>query len=237
MTAYRPISAGQPRDRSAAVPYAKASAAASSDRKGTAGFYRNGMKRFLDVSLVLLSLPVVLPVTLLLALMVRLDGHGAFYSQARIGQGRRCYTIWKLRTMVVDADDRLETYLASDPAARNEWDATQKLKDDPRITRFGRFLRKTSLDELPQLWNVLIGDMSLVGPRPMMPEQMDLYPGDAYFALRPGITGPWQVSERNASTFADRAYYDTHYERSLSFMGDLQLLFATIRVVLRGTGY
>lgn len=139
--------------------------------------------------------------------------------------------------MVKDADARLETHLASDNAARGEWDTTQKLKADPRITPFGRFLRKSSFDELPQLWNVLKGDMSLVGPRPMMPEQAPLYPGEAYYTLRPGITGLWQVSERNATAFADRAHYDTRYEQSLSLVTDLRILMATIRVVLRGTGY
>jgi lipopolysaccharide/colanic/teichoic acid biosynthesis glycosyltransferase len=101
----------------------------------------------------------------------------------------------------------------------------------------GRLLRKSSLDELPQLWNVLVGDMSLVGPRPMMPAQQVLYPGRAYFRLRPGITGPWQVSHRNETTFAARAGFDAEYERDLSFVTDTRLLFATVRVVLRATGY
>jgi lipopolysaccharide/colanic/teichoic acid biosynthesis glycosyltransferase len=142
-----------------------------------------------------------------------------------------------MRSMVVDADARLADHLAADPAARAEWDATQKLKNDPRITRVGRVLRKCSIDELPQLWNVVTGDMSLVGPRPMMPQQQALYPGRAYFALRPGITGPWQVSKRNESTFAERAVFDEAYQRNLSFTTDLGLLMATVRVVLRGTGY
>lgn len=139
--------------------------------------------------------------------------------------------------MIVNADAQLETYLASDPTARAEWDSTQKLKVDPRITRFGRILRKSSLDELPQLWNVLKGDMSLVGPRPMMPCQRDLYPGSAYYRLRPGITGPWQVSRRNESTFADRARFDTDYDRTLSLGTDIGLLISTVRVVVRATGY
>ena len=105
------------------------------------------------------------------------------------------------------------------------------------ITRFGRVLRKSSLDELPQLWNVLLGDMSLVGPRPMMPCQRDLYPGSAYYRLRPGITGPWQVSRRNESTFADRARFDTDYDQTLSLGTDLGLLISTVRVVVRATGY
>jgi exopolysaccharide production protein ExoY len=139
--------------------------------------------------------------------------------------------------MVCDAETRLAEHLARSPEAQAEWDHTQKLKCDPRITVFGNFLRKTSLDELPQLWNVLKGDMSLVGPRPMMAGQQGLYPGLAYYALRPGITGSWQVSDRNASSFAARADFDNAYEETLSFMGDLHILAATVGVVLRGTGY
>ena len=193
-------------------------------------------KRVFDVSLVVLSLPVVLPVIVLMALMVALDGGNPFYSQMRLGRANNVFRIWKLRTMVPDADSRLERYLETDPAARDEWDSKQKLSHDPRVTRVGRILRKTSLDELPQLFNVLTGDMSLVGPRPMMVDQKPLYPGRAYFALRPGITGTWQVSDRNASTFAARAKFDTDYYKSLSFMGDVRLLVATVRVILRGTG-
>ncbi len=138
--------------------------------------------------------------------------------------------------MVSDADARLAEYLANDPQAKAEWDHAQKLKNDPRITRIGSFLRKTSLDELPQLWNVLKGDMSLVGPRPMMPRQQVLYPGTAYYALRPGITGTWQISDRNQCSFAARAEFDADYEQSLSFARDLHILLSTVGVVLRGTG-
>jgi lipopolysaccharide/colanic/teichoic acid biosynthesis glycosyltransferase len=201
------------------------------------GLYRSQMKRALDVLAVLAAAPLVLPLVALLALLVRRDGGPAFYVQTRVGRGGRLYRMWKLRSMVVDADARMERHLAACPAARAEWDATQKLKDDPRVTAMGRLLRKSSLDELPQLWNVLVGDMSLVGPRPMMPAQQVLYPGRAYFRLRPGITGPWQVSHRNETTFAARAGFDAEYERDLSFVTDTRLLFATVRVVLRATGY
>ena len=203
--------------------------------KGNA-FYRVIAKRALDIGLVLAaSLPVLLVIGGL-ALIVLLQGGRPFYVQERVGYGGRIYKMLKLRTMVPHADEVLETHLATDPLARAEWDLSQKLKDDPRITRFGRFLRKSSLDELPQLWNVLTGDMSLVGPRPMMPEQKILYPGQAYYRLRPGITGPWQVSDRHQSAFSDRARFDTQYERDLSLGHDLGLLMATVRVVLRGTG-
>ena len=206
-------------------------------RPAASVFYRNRFKRVFDTIVILLSLPFVLPVILLLAMLALCDGGPPFYRQLRVGRSGRLYTMWKLRTMVVDADTKLEAHLAATPSARSEWDTTQKLKADPRITRIGRFLRKSSLDELPQLWNVLRGDMSLVGPRPMMPEQIPLYSGEAYYSLRPGITGSWQVSERNDCSFADRAHHDTSYDRMLSLSTDLRLLIATVRVVVRGTGY
>ena len=200
------------------------------------GLYRNGLKRASDALVVALSLPFVLPIVLLLALLVALDGGQPFYQQARVGRSGRIYAMWKLRSMEPDAERKLAEHLERDPLARTEWDLNQKLQKDPRITRLGRFLRASSLDELPQLWNVLTGDMSLVGPRPMLPEQQPLYPGRAYYLLRPGITGPWQVSARNRSTFADRAAFDTAYEQNLSFLADMKLLASTVRVVLRGTG-
>lgn len=200
------------------------------------GVYRNICKRVLDVVLVLLVLPMVLPLVAVLALLIAVDGHSPFYLQDRVGRGGRVFKLWKLRTMVPDAKAKLEAHLAKDDAARTEWDAYQKLTKDPRITAIGRFLRKSSLDELPQLWNVLKGDMSLVGPRPMMTEQRALYPGQAYFMLRPGLTGMWQVSDRNGSTFAQRADFDAAYERQVSLVTDAKLMVATVGVVLRGTG-
>lgn len=203
------------------------------DRKG---FYRRSGKRVFDILVVLLAAPFVIPVIAVLMVLVAFDGHSPFYSQERIGRGGRVFRFWKLRTMVPDAKARLEQYLSENEEARREWDAYQKLSDDPRITKIGNFLRESSLDELPQLWNILKGDMSLVGPRPMMPEQRDLYPGTAYFLVLPGLTGTWQVSHRNASTFAQRADFDSAYEKDLSFLTDLRVLFATVGVVLRGTG-
>jgi lipopolysaccharide/colanic/teichoic acid biosynthesis glycosyltransferase len=200
------------------------------------GIYRSAFKRTLDVVLVLLGAPFVVPLVFVLAVFVALDGGKPFYRQDRVGKGGRIYRMWKLRSMEVDADERLSAYLRANPTARAEWDHTQKLRQDPRITRIGRLLRRTSLDELPQLWNVLRGDMSLVGPRPMMPSQRSLYPGEAYYALRPGVTGLWQVSARNECGFAARASYDTEYDRTLSFRTDARILAATVRAVLRGTG-
>jgi exopolysaccharide production protein ExoY len=206
-------------------------------RGGQDRLYLRGVKRLIDLILVLLAAPFVLLVILPIAAYIRRDGHAPFYWSARVGRQGRTFRMLKLRTMVPDADATLEAYLASNPEAAAEWASTQKLKSDPRITRFGRFLRKSSLDELPQLWNVLTGDMSLVGPRPMMPNQRKMYPGSAYYALRPGVTGPWQVSDRNESTFARRADYDLDYSRNVSLGHDAALIWRTLAVVLRGTGY
>lgn len=200
------------------------------------GPYRNGLKRATDVLVVLLAAPFVLPLILFLALLVALDGGVPFYSQDRVGKGGKTYRMLKLRSMVLGADSKLAAYLSENPAARAEWDHSQKLRNDPRITRLGHFLRRSSLDELPQLWNVLRGEMSLVGPRPMMVSQRALYPGEAYFRLRPGITGLWQVSARNESSFTARATYDSDYDQTLSFATDVRILVATVKVVTRGTG-
>lgn len=201
-----------------------------------AGFYRRFVKRAVDVALVTLAAPAVLPVVAVIAFMVKRDGGSAFYTQQRVGLNGRAFRMFKLRSMVVDADARLITYLANNPEAKAEWDSHQKLRNDPRITRFGNFLRRSSLDELPQLWNVFIGDMSLIGPRPMMLDQRALYGGQAYYRLRPGITGAWQVGDRNESTFAQRAEIDEDYDRNLCLTSDLRILWKTFAVVLRGTG-
>lgn len=203
-----------------------------------AGTYAVRGKRGLDLALVLFALPVALPIIVLSALLLWIESGLPFYSQDRLGQHGKRFRIFKLRTMVRDADARLQDCLLQDPALRREWDETQKLKKDPRITRIGRLLRVTSLDELPQLWNVFTGEMSLVGPRPMMPEQLPLY-GDAssYFAVKPGITGLWQVSDRNESSFAARAQADADYLRAMGLQMDLRLMWRTVGVVAKGTGY
>lgn len=200
------------------------------------GWYRNHGKRVLDLVFVCLGSIVAVPVILFLAAVVSLDGHAPFYRSDRVGRNGRTFHMLKLRTMVPGADRMLKDYLARDAAARDEWGRRQKLTTDPRITWIGQFLRVTSLDELPQIWNVLAGDMSLVGPRPIMPDQRVLYTGLSYYALRPGITGLWQVSERNAADFARRADLDRQYERKMGLIGDLRILMVTARAVLRGTG-
>ena len=199
--------------------------------------YRSLAKRAFDIVFVLTSSVLVVPVTLLLALVVMADGGTPFFIQERVGKDGRVFRMVKLRSMVKDADLKLADYLARNESARSEWNRSQKLKNDPRITFFGAFIRKTSLDELPRFMNVLLGDMSLVGPRPMMVAQKELYPGAAYYEMRPGITGLWQVSERNESSFSERASYDTAYFRQMSLGTDLKVMAQTVKVVFRATGY
>jgi lipopolysaccharide/colanic/teichoic acid biosynthesis glycosyltransferase len=199
--------------------------------------YRSGLKRVVDVVLVLATMHIWLPIILVTALIVARDGHNPFYTQPRIGRNGRVFRILKLRSMVHDADAVFEAHLQEDPAARAEWNTTQKLKNDPRITRVGHFIRQTSIDELPQVLNVLFGDMSLVGPRPIMVQQKDLYPGNRYYAMRPGLTGFWQICDRNRCRFAGRARYDNAYYNAMSLRTDLVVLWRTLGVVVRRTGY
>lgn len=206
-------------------------------KMGSEGLYARFAKPTLDKIIVLLAAPFILVLIGVIALVIRRDGGPAFYSQPRVGKNEKLFTCWKLRTMVVDADAKLEEYLAANPEARIEWNRDQKLKDDPRITRFGNFLRAASIDELPQLWCVLKGDMSLVGPRPFMVDQKELYPGQEYYTVRPGLTGFWQVGDRNETTFAERAEFDDRYAREVSIATDATLLVKTVGVVVRATGH
>jgi exopolysaccharide production protein ExoY len=199
--------------------------------------YASFFKRVFDIIVVVCTAPFVVPIIFVLSILVARDGSSPFYRQHRVGQNGRIFSMWKLRSMMPDADQHLSNLLNNDPAAREEWGKTQKLKNDPRITPFGQILRKSSMDELPQLWNVLLGDMSLVGPRPMLPEQREIYPGMAYYSLRPGLTGYWQISDRNESSFASRARFDTLYYNDVSLSTDAEILARTVGVVLRGTGY
>lgn len=198
--------------------------------------YRTYFKRVLDLTLVSIAAIPVLIILGICALLVARDGGSPFYCQTRVGRFGKTFKMWKLRSMVTNAEKALEDHLAKDPAARAEWDRNQKLRHDPRITKVGAILRKTSLDELPQLWNVVKGEMSLVGPRPMMVEQQVLYPGSAYYALRPGLTGFWQVSVRNESSFAERANYDAEYLKKVSLVEDVKVIWKTVSVVTQGTG-
>lgn len=202
-----------------------------------AGPYRRWVKRLLDVVIVLVALVPTVMVLVPLMAIIALDGRSPIYVQKRLGRNGRVFHMFKLRSMVAGADGILDAYLERNEDARAEWDLNQKLKTDPRITLFGSFIRKTSLDELPQLFNVLLGHMSIVGPRPMMVDQRELYPGAAYYDMRPGITGFWQVSDRNETSFAERAYFDNAYFRQMSLGTDLRVMARTVTVVLRATGH
>jgi lipopolysaccharide/colanic/teichoic acid biosynthesis glycosyltransferase len=210
---------------------------AQSGKPVATDLYRNGGKRIFDLVICLILLPFAVPLIGLLAAMIGLTGSKPFYMQNRIGKHGRVFKMWKLRSMIRDSDRVLASHLASDPVARMEWNCAQKLRRDPRITVFGSLLRRSSMDELPQILNVLRGDMSLIGPRPMMISQEPLYPGRDYYDLLPGISGNWQVSARNDAHFADRAIFDTHYHAALSLREDLRILVKTVGVVLRANGH
>jgi exopolysaccharide production protein ExoY len=207
-----------------------------SSARQNAPTYDRIIKRVFDLMIVAMVAVPVLVVLLILSAIVALDGHSPLFIQARVGRGGQVFRLFKLRTMVPNADAVLEQTLARDPAARAEWDKFQKLRHDPRITRIGHMLRKTSLDELPQLINVALGEMSIVGPRPIMDNQRSIYPGTEYYQMRPGITGFWQVSVRNESSFSERAQFDRSYFKQMSFATDLRVIAKTFNVVLKGTG-
>ena len=198
-------------------------------------------KRLLDIISSVILLILAAPMFLLTAAVVKLKSPGpVFYGHQRIGRNGKHFTAWKIRTMVLDAPEVLERVLATDPAAREEWAQTQKLKNDPRIIpgRISRFQRRTSLDELPQLWNVLRGDMSLVGPRPIVDDEVDKYSDmfSLYLRVRPGLTGLWQVSGRNNTTYQDRVRLDSYYVRNWSPWLDYYILLRTIRTIVLREG-
>jgi Undecaprenyl-phosphate galactose phosphotransferase WbaP len=196
-------------------------------------------KRTLDLGLTVVGGLLILPLIGAIAAAVKFSSSGAvFYSQQRIGLGHQRFMAWKFRTMVENADQLLEEHLAKNPLLREEWNETHKLRQDPRVTRIGRILRRTSLDELPQIWNVLKGEMSLVGPRPVVSAEVEKYGEsfDFYSAVRPGITGLWQVSGRSNTSYSERVALDVRYVRHWSVWLDIYLLARTFRVVFRGSG-
>lgn len=193
-------------------------------------------KRALDICVALLALILLSPLMLLTALAVAITmGRPVFFSQRRVGHGGAPFRCYKFRTMSRDAEKRLNDYLRDNPEAAAEWRDTRKLRHDPRITAVGQTLRLTSLDELPQLFNVLGGDMSCVGPRPVVPDELALYGRyiDDYLAARPGMTGPWQVSGRNSLAYADRVALDSEYVRNWTIWSDMVILARTIPAVAR----
>ncbi|TVP65149.1 MAG: undecaprenyl-phosphate galactose phosphotransferase WbaP [Leptolyngbya sp. LCM1.Bin17] len=196
-------------------------------------------KALLDLVLTVVVGLGLLPVLAAIALLVRLDSPGPiFYGHRRLGRDGRTFVAWKFRTMVNNADQVLEAYLMANPELRSQWERDHKLRYDPRITRLGRWLRHSSLDELPQLWNVLRGEMSLVGPRPIVRDEIVRYADkyDLYTKVLPGVTGLWQVSGRNNVSYQERVNLDAYYVRNWSVWLDIYILLRTIWVVMVGDG-
>lgn len=201
--------------------------------------YRLHMKRLLDLLIILIGLVPLVPVILLIMCAVFISDPGpVFYRQKRVGQHGQAIRVWKFRTMVKNADTVLETYLQADPKQREEWRQDHKLKQDPRITRVGHFLRKYSLDELPQLFNVLMNEMSLVGPRPIVEAEIPKYGAayEIYTMVKPGITGLWQVSGRNNTTYGTRVTLDEYYIANWSVWQDIYIILRTIPAAIFGRG-
>lgn len=196
-------------------------------------------KRIFDVAIVSVGVLLASPLLIFIAAAIRFSSPGPiFYSQERIGRHGRRFRAWKFRSMIPNADAVLKELLAKDPVLRAEWEADHKLKKDPRITWIGRFIRKTSLDELPQLWNIFRGEMSLVGPRPIVEAEVEKYGEyyEQYAAVTPGLTGLWQISGRNKTTYEQRIDFDAYYVRNWSLWLDLHILVSTVRVVLLREG-
>ncbi|MDO4218967.1 MAG: undecaprenyl-phosphate galactose phosphotransferase WbaP [Synergistaceae bacterium] len=202
-------------------------------------WYNRLGKFIFDYMITILLTILVAPILLIIAIAIKLDSKGpVFFVQDRIGRGGKHFNCYKFRSMWQDAEKRLSQILADDPALQQEWNTFHKMKNDPRITRVGKFLRATSLDELPQLFNVLKGDMSLVGPRPCCESEVIDY-GDLiedYYIVRPAITGLWQTSGRNSLDFSDRVYLDTWYAKNWTPWLDIVIIWKTIKVVLKKGG-
>ncbi len=197
------------------------------------------MKRIFDIVATVCGGILILPIIAIVAVLIYLDSPGPIvFGHKRVGQGGKEFFCYKFRSMVPNAQEALEIYLKEHPEAREEWERDFKLKDDPRVTKIGKFLRKTSLDELPQLWNVLMGDMSLVGPRPIVQAEVEKY-GDYindFYLVPPGITGVWQVSGRSDTTYEERVLMDSWYVHNWSVWIDIVYLIKTVLAVVKGKG-
>lgn len=204
-----------------------------------AGGLNGATKRAFDLLVAMVLIVLTAPLMIAIGLMIRQqDGGPALFRQTRIGRGGRRFTCYKFRSMRVDAAERLRELLTNDPEALREWSQNHKLKNDPRITKLGHFLRRSSLDELPQLFNILKGDMSLVGPRPIVFSEIQRYGYSFvyYAAGRPGVTGLWQVSGRSDIDYAERVQLDVKYAKSSSLMTDMGIMFMTLPAVLFSRG-
>ena len=201
--------------------------------------YNRAFKRIFDLTLTIFGGLMISPLLLWIAIRVAVENRGhVIFAHKRVGAAGKKFPCYKFQTMVPDAEERLKKYLAENPEARREWDETFKLTNDPRVTKFGRWLRRTSLDELPQLWNVIRGEMSLVGPRPIVQEEVPRYGKNIreYYMVLPGITGMWQVSGRSDTTYPERVAMDTWYVRNWSVWIDIMYLFKTVKAVWKEEG-
>jgi len=197
------------------------------------------VKRFIDIIAILLTFPILIPLMIILSFLTKVTSKGpVFYGHERIGKNGKVIKCWKFRSMCINSQEILEKILATDPVRRAEWEKDRKFLDDPRVTKFGKFLRKTSLDELPQLFNILLGDMSLVGPRPVTEPELKKYGEykDYVLSVVPGLTGMWQVSGRSDTGYEERIAFDTYYIQNWSIWLDIWILIKTVWVVLKGKG-
>jgi len=197
------------------------------------------IKQFMDITIVIFGGILILPFLLVIALLIKISSPGpVLYGHKRLGKNGKHFTAYKFRSMVMDSQERLQKLFETNPEIKKEWDKNHKLQNDPRVTAIGRFLRRTSLDEFPQLLNILKGEMSLVGPRPIVDDEVSKYGEDFgwIFSVKPGMTGMWQVSGRSETDYAVRVLYDTYYLRSWSVWLDVWILFMTFGAVLRGKG-
>lgn len=193
------------------------------------------LKRFMDLVIAVTALVMAAPVMIIVALMLRMSGGSAVFSHSRVGFGGRPFNCYKFRSMVANAEEVLKEHLEANPEAALEWEETHKLRNDPRVTFLGHMLRKSSLDELPQFFNIIRGDMSCVGPRPIVTDELKRY-GDhvgEYLGTRPGLTGLWQVTGRSSTDYDDRVALDSHYVRNWSPWLDIVILFRTVFAVMR----
>lgn len=221
-------------DAEAVAPFA------DSKKRSSRSFYPKLGKRALDLVLSIIAAPLALAIVVVVAVLMFLSGDRGpvLFGHKRVGKDAEEFRCWKIRSMVTNAQEKLQAHLEANPDAAAEWKRDHKLENDPRITRFGQFLRKTSLDEVPQLWNVIKGDMSLVGPRPIVEAEVEkygVYQRD-YFSVRPGVTGLWQISGRNDISYDERVALDVKYTKIVSFKVDVKAIIATVSAVLNTTG-
>jgi Undecaprenyl-phosphate galactose phosphotransferase WbaP len=200
---------------------------------------QKSVKRLLDLTLIFVAAPLLAPFVVVLAILIKLDSVGPIlYSQKRVGFDGKEITIWKFRSMSSNAKEELAQLLEQDPSSKREWEENFKLKNDPRVTRFGDILRRTSLDELPQIWNILRGEMSMIGPRPIVQDEIPLYGKEfeIYKQVLPGLTGMWQISGRNDLPYRERVNLDIYYVQNWSIWLDIHILMHTVWTVLEGRG-